>query len=146
MEAQEQNNLIRTILPKLFISLPLRHRTEDEVVIAWNEAIQEASKAFYIKHHESNGLDNHLSLNVIDSLISDFPDSDDSEIRHLDVWCLGRSIQKLAQADFAYFAKGWKDARGCLIEHAVADHYGIEIITYEEFEQWMEEEESNHDR
>ncbi len=31
----------------------------------------------------------------------------------------------------AYFCKGWESARGCRIEHATAQAYGLDII-YEE--------------
>lgn len=30
-----------------------------------------------------------------------------------------------------YFCKGWESARGCKLEHAVAEAYGVKII-YEE--------------
>lgn len=36
------------------------------------------------------------------------------------VWYLGKSIELLAQADVAYFVKGWYKARGCLIENECA--------------------------
>ena len=41
---------------------------------------------------------------------------------------LGKSIQCMAGADVAYFCDGWKDARGCKIEHECAKQYGIEVI------------------
>jgi len=43
-------------------------------------------------------------------------------------WYLGKSIQMLAQSDAAYFMEGWNKARGCCIEHTVAEQYGIRII------------------
>ena len=41
---------------------------------------------------------------------------------------LGKSIKKLSDADIAYFCEGWKNARGCRIEHECATEYKIEII------------------
>ena len=41
---------------------------------------------------------------------------------------LGKSISLLATADVVYFGEGWKDARGCKIEHEVAVQYGIDRI------------------
>ena len=41
---------------------------------------------------------------------------------------LGTSIVLLGKADLAYFVKGWKDSRGCVIEHMVAEKYDIETI------------------
>lgn len=34
----------------------------------------------------------------------------------------------MIKADIAYFASGWKDARGCKIEHTCALEYGIVCI------------------
>lgn len=34
----------------------------------------------------------------------------------------------LADADVIYFADGWEDARGCVIEHECAIRYGLNII------------------
>lgn len=42
--------------------------------------------------------------------------------------CLSESISILADADVAYFADGWKDARGCRIEHECAVQYEIGMI------------------
>lgn len=41
---------------------------------------------------------------------------------------LGESIKVLAQADIAYFARGWNKARGCRIEYMCAKEYGIDVI------------------
>lgn len=38
---------------------------------------------------------------------------------------------RLAEADIAYFAKGWQYARGCKIEYECALKYGIKVITAE---------------
>lgn len=44
------------------------------------------------------------------------------------VYALGESIKLMANADCAYFMKGWNKARGCIIEHEVCERYGIPII------------------
>lgn len=44
------------------------------------------------------------------------------------VYALGESIKLLANADCAYFMKGWNKAHGCIIEHEVCKRYGIPII------------------
>jgi hypothetical protein len=41
---------------------------------------------------------------------------------------LAKSLEYLAEADIAYFAPGWENARGCRIEHQCAVEYGIDII------------------
>ena len=45
-----------------------------------------------------------------------------------DVAPLARSIEFLAKADVAIFAPGWKNARGCRIEHQCAEDYGIPVM------------------
>jgi hypothetical protein len=42
--------------------------------------------------------------------------------------CLGKSIELMAHADVAVFCPGWKEARGCRIEHECAVQYGLEVI------------------
>lgn len=64
-------------------------------------------------------------VELIDSFIEDYP----GEInKSIPVWYLGKSIQLLAQADIVYFGGDWENARGCKIEYAVAEKYGIKII------------------
>lgn len=41
---------------------------------------------------------------------------------------LGRSIEKLAEADIAVFAEGYKKSRGCKIEYTCCEKYGIPIL------------------
>lgn len=44
------------------------------------------------------------------------------------MWFLGKSLELLSTADMAFFANGWEDARGCVMEHEACEQYGIEII------------------
>ena len=41
---------------------------------------------------------------------------------------LARSLEFLARADVAVFAPGWRNARGCRIEHLCALEYGIPVM------------------
>ena len=59
-------------------------------------------------------------VEVIDSFFNDFNGKP--------LEFLAKSIALLAQADVAYFAPGWKEARGCKIEHQCAAEYGISRI------------------
>ena len=42
--------------------------------------------------------------------------------------CVGLSIQDMANSDLVVFAPGWRDARGCVVEHAVCLLYGLSYI------------------
>ena len=64
-------------------------------------------------------------LNAVQKMLdSYFEDHED----HLPLWYLGKSLQLLAEADVAYFAKDWEQYRGCRIENECAIEYGINVI------------------
>lgn len=96
-------------MKKLFISQPMRGKTDEEIFAERVNAMQAAK--------DSLGED----IEVIDTWFGDF---DGKALEFL-----GKSIMLLAQADFAYFAPGWDKARGCIIEHQCAVSYGIPYIT-----------------
>lgn len=61
---------------------------------------------------------------VINSYFDDYnPDCGCVPLKYL-----GKSLELLSDADIAYFAEGWKNYRGCRIEHTCAMEYGIKII------------------
>lgn len=41
---------------------------------------------------------------------------------------LAKGLEKMSLCHAVYFCKGWENARGCVIEHEVADKYGLTII------------------
>ena len=47
------------------------------------------------------------------------------------LWCLGRSIQRMAAAEAVFFLPGWESANGCRIERAAAEYYGVRIYEME---------------
>lgn len=96
-------------MKKLFISQPMRGKSDDEILAERRNAIQAAKDAL--------GED----VELIDSF---FGTSDMSHALEY----LGESLKLLAKADIAYFARGWNEARGCKIEHQCALEYGIHTI------------------
>ena len=97
-------------MKKLFISQPMRGRTDEEILRERDEAIAIAMDI--VKDN----------VEVIDSFFQDAP------VEAKPLWFLGKSIELLSSADTVYFCKRWNDARGCRIEHECAKEYGIEII------------------
>lgn len=97
-------------MKKLFISQPMNGKTDKEILEERDAAITAARLAL--------GED----VEVLDSFFKGAP----ADAKPL--WFLGESLKMLAGADIACFAPGWKDARGCAIEHACALHYGIRHI------------------
>ena len=97
-------------MKKLFISQPMKDKTDEEILAVREKAIQSAK--------------NHLGeeVEVIDSFFQDAP----HDARPL--WFLGKSLELLSTADVAYFAKDWDKYRGCKIENTCAIEYGIDVI------------------
>lgn len=61
-------------------------------------------------------------VNFIDSFIKDAPKDANP------IWYLGQSIVLMSKADVVYFAKGWRNAKGCVIENICANEYGLMTI------------------
>lgn len=97
-------------MKKLFISQPMRGKTDEEILAERKKAIESAKRSL------------GEPVEVIDSFFQNAP----ADARPL--WFLGKSLELLSTADIAYFAKGWEDARGCRIENQCAIEYGIEVI------------------
>ena len=105
-------------MKKLFISQPMRGKTDEEILAVRKIAIKQVQ--------ERIGED----VEVIDSFFQDHL-TFDKPLKYL-----AASIELLADADVAYFVKGWHDARGCIIERMGASAYSIKII-----DEWSEPKE-----
>ena len=96
-------------MKKLFISQPMRDKTDGEIKSERNEIVKRVTERFG-------------EVEVIDSFFENAP----HDAKPL--WFLGKSLEKLSEADIAYFAKGWESARGCKLEYECAKAYGITCI------------------
>lgn len=96
-------------MKKVFISQPMRGKTDEEILRVRAEAIAAAERLL--------GED----VEAIDSFFGT------SNMSHA-LEYLGESIKLLAKADIAFFARGWDKARGCKIEHTCAVEYGIPVV------------------
>ena len=97
-------------MKKLFISQPMRDKTDEEILAVRMKAKAEVEKIF------------NEEVEVIDSFFQGAP----HDAKPL--WFLGKSLQLLSTADIAYFAEGWHAYRGCRIEYTCASEYGIYCI------------------
>lgn len=100
-------------MKKLFISQPMKDKTNDEIL---------REREFAIKRVESMIKE---PVEVIDSFFQDAP----TDAKPL--WFLGKSLELLSTADIAYFAKGWEKARGCRIENICASEYHVQHVIRE---------------
>ena len=97
-------------MKKLFVSQPMKDKTNDEILAEREKAINKAEEIL------------GEQVEVIDSFFENAP----ANARPL--WFLGKSLELLSTADIAYFADGWTYARGCRVEHLCAIEYGIDLI------------------
>lgn len=95
---------------RLFISQPMRGKTDEQILNERNYAISRVKKIL--------GED----IEVIESFFKDVP-TDTSPL-----WYFGKSIELLATADVVYFCDGWDTARGYRIEQMCAVEYGINTM------------------
>lgn len=92
---------------KLFISQPMKGKTDDEILAERDRVKNLVAEVF------------EEDIEVIDSFFRGEADKP--------LAMLGKSIQLMAEADMVFFARGWEDARGCRIEHAAAEAYELEM-------------------
>ena len=95
---------------KIFISQPMRGKTDEEI-------LTERAKAIEIAKGKYNA-----DVEVIDSFFQSAP----ADAKPL--WFLGKALELLSSADASVFCSGWKDARGCRLEHSCCVEYGIKQI------------------
>lgn len=94
---------------KLFISQPMRGREYDDIIRERKQLIADAAVALQT--------DDIRPLETLHRT---------GKVKPLAM--LGRSLEKMAEADAVIFAPGWKDARGCRVEHLAAAEYDLKII------------------
>lgn len=97
-------------MKKLFISQPMKGKTDKEILAERRRAVKSAEEKL------------GEPIEVLDSFFQNVPTDANP------LWFLGKSLELLSTANIAYFVKGWKEARGCRVEHQCAVEYGIEVI------------------
>lgn len=99
-------------MKKIMISQPMKGKTIEQI---------RKERLHIIDLLESKG------YVVINSIMSGKIPKDVDEA----IYNLSRAIRIMSRVDGVFFMKGWKQARGCMVEHEVATLYGKEIM-YEE--------------
>jgi len=111
-------------MKKLFISQPMKGKSPEEIQRERDYAIETAKITLDIDE-----------IKVLDTYFKDFnPEGGSVPLKFL-----ARSLAMLADADIAYFARGWHEARGCLIEMECAKRYQIECLYDPNFTMRFEE-------
>ena len=103
-----------TSYKKLFISQPMRDKTNEQIEKERYRAIREATKLL------------GEPVVIIDSFFKNAPHDANP------LWYLSKSLGLMSQCDVVYFVSGWKNYRGCKIENTCAHEYlkdiGVRII------------------
>ena len=96
---------------KVFISQPMRDKTNEQIEKERNDAISYVYNKLGAKKVE-----------VIDSFFKGAP----HEAKPL--WFLGKSFELLSTADVAIFIGDWINYRGCNMEYKACREYGIKVV------------------
>lgn len=87
-------------------------KTEEEILKTREEAVRKVEDQYRRK------------VEVLNSYFTDY----DPKTGSVPLKYLAKSLEALADADLAYFCKGFDKARGCWIEYECAKAYGIETM------------------
>lgn len=71
-----------------------------------------------IEHYTNKG------WTYVDNVITSF----ENDPAPKPLWYLGKSFELMSKCDVVIFMEGWEKARGCQLEHAACEAYGIHII------------------
>ena len=101
---------------KVFISVPMLGRTDEEISITMDDAKRKVKNLLAdfrnIRAGEIEFIETHLPI----------PEGKNR------LWALGRALQLLSEANLVFFCDGWTKSDGCCIEHEAAIRYGISYI------------------
>ena len=97
---------------KVFISQPMRDKTNEQIKKERQSAIEYAKKEL------------GENVEVIDSFFENAPHGAKP------LWFLGKSFELLSGADVVLFIGEWDKYRGCKMEHAACEAYGIKILCF----------------
>lgn len=96
---------------RIMISQPMNGKTNEQIMAERKELVEQLER----RGHE-----------VINTVFTEEPPKDSDTA----IWYLAKSIEMIGKVDGLVFMKGWENARGCQIEHHVAQSYG-KFIKYE---------------
>ena len=94
---------------KVFVSIPMRGRATEEI----RKDMQAIFRAYCNPEEDE----------LIDTLVKASPE--ETNVKRVGVWYLGRSIQMLSDANYIIFGPGYSKAPGCMVEGLVALLYHI---------------------
>lgn len=101
----------------LFISLPMRDRTDEEIRNRQKELYRNYCKKYPDREIQ---LINMFQGKPKQMTMQDM-------LGHADIELLGESISLMSYADVVLFDSGWENYPGCRIEHKVCTYYNLPV-------------------
>jgi hypothetical protein len=102
---------------KAMLTQPMAGKTDEEIVATRNRAI--------------NAMET-MGYTVVNTFFTDEWYSKEKMkergVVQIPICFLAKSLENMSLCDAVYFVKGWESARGCKIEHMVAEAYGVKIL------------------
>ena len=102
---------------KAMLSQPMAGKTQEEIVATREKAIKALEEQGY---------------EIVNTLFTDAwygkEKMAERGVVQIPLCFLAKSLENMSLCHATYFCKGWENARGCKIEHAVAVAYGLTII------------------
>lgn len=104
-------------MKKVFISIPMMGEDKRDIWQKMQDLMDKFAKQILPEYPAGRS-----GLFLIDSIhYDDLTDGDHP------LMFLGKSIQLMSKADVVIFADGWSRARGCNMEHTIAEAYNLPI-------------------
>lgn len=104
-------------IKKAMLSQPMAGKTDAEIITAREKAVADLQARGY---------------EVVNTLFTDEWYSKEAMegrgVVQAPLCFLSKSLGNMSLCHAAYFCRGWEKARGCRIEHAAAEAYGLDII------------------
>ena len=110
---------------KVFISQPMNGKS-DQFIKGERELAKQEIFGMKDRIKKIHKVDD-VEIEVLDSYFEDFNEVELDEV-NVPLFYLSKALEVLSKADGAYFAYGWKNTRGCKIEHDCAVEYDIDIL------------------
>ena len=128
----ERNGFMFTKTVNLFISQPM-HGIDNDTILKQRSYLRELVELFI---NTTPGLMCTFKVELIDQF--NLPEHVSDAVSHMNetqrrLYLLGRSIQRMREADIVLFYGDWNHAKGCKVEYEVCEQYGITNIYYSNF-------------
>lgn len=101
---------------KAMISQPMAGFTKEEILKVKEEAVE------FLKEHDYEIVNTFFDEEWKEEL------EHNKDVVNVPLKYLAKSLDTMATCEVVYFCPGWEKARGCKIEHEVAQAYGLNII------------------